>query len=127
MIYYKGGAKMMNPVLSREEYLAIRNGGEQRRDLQGGRIGQALGAVRFVFDHVQAVRGDPARGHQVFAVILQAVQPRGEDHGGVGEIQLPVPLAIIMIDRDPVGLVVVAQNGENAARLLFQNPDTFRF
>ena len=30
MIYYKDGAKMMRPVHSREEYLSLRNGGEQR-------------------------------------------------------------------------------------------------
>ena len=30
MIYYKDGAKMMRPVLNREEYMALRNGGEQR-------------------------------------------------------------------------------------------------
>ena len=29
MIYYKDGAKMMRPVLTREEYLGLRNGGEQ--------------------------------------------------------------------------------------------------
>ena len=28
MIYYKDGAKMMRPVLSREEYLQLRNSGE---------------------------------------------------------------------------------------------------
>jgi hypothetical protein len=31
MIYYKDGAKMMRPVLTREEYLSLRNGGEQRQ------------------------------------------------------------------------------------------------
>jgi len=30
MIYYKDGAKMMRPVLSREEYLKLRDGGEQQ-------------------------------------------------------------------------------------------------
>ena len=30
MIYYKDGAKMMRPVLTREEYLGLRNGGEQK-------------------------------------------------------------------------------------------------
>ncbi|MCK8621711.1 hypothetical protein [Prevotella sp. E13-27] len=31
MIYYKDGAKMMRPVLTREEYLGLRNGGEQKQ------------------------------------------------------------------------------------------------
>ena len=39
LIYCKDGAKMMRPVLSREEYLALRNGGEQQqlvRRIRGG-------------------------------------------------------------------------------------------
>ena len=40
MIYYKDGAKMMNPVLSKEEYLAIRNGGEQRDRVKRIRQGE---------------------------------------------------------------------------------------
>ena len=31
MIYYKDGAKMMRPVLSREEYLRLRGSAEQQR------------------------------------------------------------------------------------------------
>ena len=30
MIYYKDGAKMMRPIHNREEYLSLRNGGEQK-------------------------------------------------------------------------------------------------
>ena len=40
MIYYKDGVKMMNPVLTREEYLAIRNGGEQRERMKRIREGE---------------------------------------------------------------------------------------
>ena len=40
MIYYKDGKKMMNPVLSKEEYLAIRNGGEQRDRVKRIRQGE---------------------------------------------------------------------------------------
>ena len=39
MIYYKGGAKMMRPVLTREEYLSLRNGGEQRGIVKAVRQG----------------------------------------------------------------------------------------
>ena len=34
MIYYKDGVKMMRPVHTREEYLALRNGGEQQQLVQ---------------------------------------------------------------------------------------------
>ena len=34
MIYYKDGAKMMRPVHTREEYLTLRNGGEQQQLVQ---------------------------------------------------------------------------------------------
>ena len=40
MIYYKDGVKMMNPVLTKEEYLAIRNGGEQRERMKRIREGE---------------------------------------------------------------------------------------
>ena len=40
MIYYKDGAKMMRPVHSREEYLALRNGGEQQQLVQRIRGGE---------------------------------------------------------------------------------------
>ena len=40
LIYYKDGAKMMMPVLSKEEYMAIRNGGEQRERVKRIRGGE---------------------------------------------------------------------------------------
>ena len=40
MIYYKNGVKMMRPVLTREEYLALRNGGEQQQLVQRIRGGE---------------------------------------------------------------------------------------
>ena len=39
MIYYKDGAKMMRPVLTREEYLKLRNGGFQRENVERIRQG----------------------------------------------------------------------------------------
>ena len=39
MIYYKDGVKKMRPVHSREEYLALRNGGEQQSILKAVRSG----------------------------------------------------------------------------------------
>ena len=40
MIYYQDGKKMMMPVLSKEEYLAYRNGGEQRERVKRIRQGE---------------------------------------------------------------------------------------
>ena len=40
VIYYKDGAKRMRPVLTREEYLSLRNGGEQRRLVERIRAGE---------------------------------------------------------------------------------------
>ena len=39
-IYYKDGAKRMRPILTREEYLSLRNGGEQRRLVERIRAGE---------------------------------------------------------------------------------------
>ena len=40
VIYKQNGAKMMRPVLTREEYLALRNGGEQQQLVQRIRGGE---------------------------------------------------------------------------------------
>ena len=40
MIYYKDGAKMMRPVLTKEEYLTLRNGGEQQQLVKRIRSGE---------------------------------------------------------------------------------------
>ena len=40
LIYYKDGAKMMRPVLNREEYLRLRNGGQQKSNLSRIRKGE---------------------------------------------------------------------------------------
>ena len=40
MIYYKDGQKMMLPVLNKEEYMAIRNGGEQKDRVKRIRSGE---------------------------------------------------------------------------------------
>ena len=40
MIYYKDGVKMMRPIHTREEYVALRNGGEQRQLVQRIRGGE---------------------------------------------------------------------------------------
>ncbi|WP_288280998.1 hypothetical protein [uncultured Prevotella sp.] len=39
-IFYKDGAKRMRPILTREEYLSLRNGGEQRRLVERIRAGE---------------------------------------------------------------------------------------
>ena len=48
MIYYKDGAKMMRPVLTREEYLALRDGGEQRAIVAAVRAGDEQRKSRLV-------------------------------------------------------------------------------
>ena len=40
MIYYKDGQKMMMPILTKEEYMAIRNGGEQKERVKRIRSGE---------------------------------------------------------------------------------------
>ena len=48
MIYYKDGVKMMRPVLTREEYLSLRNGGEQKATLKAVRGGDEKQKSRLV-------------------------------------------------------------------------------
>ena len=40
LVYYKDGAKMMRPVLNREEYLRLRDGGQQKSNLSRIRQGE---------------------------------------------------------------------------------------
>ncbi|MBR1801431.1 MAG: hypothetical protein IJ767_08105, partial [Bacteroidaceae bacterium] len=48
MIYYKDGAKRMRPVLSRPEYLALRNSGEQIANVAAARVGDGVAKRRLV-------------------------------------------------------------------------------
>ena len=48
VIYYKDGAKMMRPVLSREEYLALRGSEKQRQTLKAIREGDEKQKHRLV-------------------------------------------------------------------------------
>ena len=48
MIYYKDGVKKMRPVHTREEYLALRNGGEQQAVVQAVRQGDESRKSRLV-------------------------------------------------------------------------------
>ena len=48
IIYYKDGAKMMRPVLTREEYLSLRDGGQQKEVLKAVRSGNARQKNRLV-------------------------------------------------------------------------------
>ena len=48
MIYYRDGVKMMRPVHTREEYLALRNGGEQQAVVQAVRQGDESRKSRLV-------------------------------------------------------------------------------
>ena len=48
MIYYKDGAKMMRPVLTREDYMALRSGGEQRAIVKAVRSGDEAQKRRLI-------------------------------------------------------------------------------
>ena len=48
MIFYKDGAKMMRPIQNREEYLALRNGGEQQSIIKAVRSGDDSRKSRLV-------------------------------------------------------------------------------
>ena len=48
IIYYKDGAKMMRPVQTREEYLALRNGGQQVNNVKRIRLGETALKPRLV-------------------------------------------------------------------------------
>ena len=77
LIYLKDGVKMMRPVLNREEYLRLRNGGQQRSNLS--RIRQ--GEVKLKGDLVQM--RDPEGFEDGFDVGMYGYRLQGA-RGSVG-------------------------------------------
>ena len=61
MIYYKDGAKMMRPVQTREEYLALRGSREQQRTLQAVRQGDAKQKSRLLQMNYSCLPGEDGR------------------------------------------------------------------
>ena len=61
IIYYKDGAKMMRPVLTREEYLSLRNGGQQKEVLKAVRSGNARQKNRLVQMNYSCIPGEDGK------------------------------------------------------------------
>ena len=61
VIYYKDGAKMMRPVQTREEYLALRGSREQQRTLQAVRQGDAKQKSRLLQMNYSCLPGEDGR------------------------------------------------------------------
>lgn len=60
-IYYKDGAKMMRPVLTREEYLALRGSQQQQRTLQAVRQGDERQKSRLLQMNYSCLPGEDGR------------------------------------------------------------------
>ena len=58
IIYYKDGAKMMRPVLTREEYLKLRDGGRQKEILAAVRAGNAEMKTKLVQMNYSCIPGE---------------------------------------------------------------------
>ena len=61
IIYYKDGAKMMRPILTRAEYLSLRDGGQQKEVLKAVRNGDVRQKNRLVQMNYVACRTRTAR------------------------------------------------------------------
>ena len=60
MIYYKNGAKMMRPILTREEYMTLRDSTEQQQTVKAVRSGDEARKQRLKQKIVEAkARGEP--------------------------------------------------------------------
>ena len=60
MIYYKNGAKMMRPILTREEYMTLRDSNEQQQTVKAVRSGDEARKQRLKQKIVEAkARGEP--------------------------------------------------------------------
>ena len=58
IIYYKDGAKMMRPVLTREEYMKLRDGGRQKETLAAVRAGEKERKTKLVQMNYSCIPGE---------------------------------------------------------------------
>ena len=93
MIYYKDGAKMMRPVLTREEYLGLRNGGEQK---------QLVAAIRSGNDEDGSLKGSKRMSTTV-----------GMDIDHLSKEEMPVVKERILQKKAELDLVML--DGEQAS------------
>ncbi len=106
MIYYKDGVKMMRPVHSREEYLALRNGGEQQSILKAVRSGDDSRKASLVQMNYSCLPNDDGtlKGSKRMSTTV------GMDIDHLTAEEMPVVRERILTKKDELGLRMLEES-----------------
>ena len=110
MIYYKDGAKMMRPVPTREEYLALRNGGEQQSIIKAVRSGDDSRKSRLVQMNYSCLPNDDGtlKGSTRMSTTV------GMDIDHVSREQMQPVMMRILSKKDELGLLLLEKSARGA-------------
>ena len=110
MIYYKDGAKMMRPVRQREEYLALRNGGEQQSIVKAVRGGDDSKKCRLVQMNYSCLPN--ADGTLKGSTTMSTTVGMDIDHVGIEQMQ--TLLTHMLSKKDELGLLMLEKSARGA-------------
>ncbi len=110
MIYYKDGAKMMRPVHTRKEYLALRNGGEQQQILKAVRSGDESRKSQLVQMNYSCLSNDDGtlKGSKRMSTTV------GMDIDHLTAEEMPVVRERILSKKDELGLLMLEESARGA-------------
>jgi len=121
VIYYKDGAKMMRPVLSRPEYLALRNGGDQVQTVAAIREGDTSLKHKLVQMNYSCLPNEDGslKGSKTMSTTV------GMDIDHLTAEEMPVVKERILQKKDELGLGMLEESARGYGyHLVFQRrPD----
>ena len=106
IVYKQNGAKMMRPVCTREEYLALRNGGEQQDILKAVRQGDESRKNRLVQMNYSCLPNDDGtlKGSKRMSTTV------GMDIDHLKAEEMPVVRERILSKKDELGLLMLEES-----------------
>ena len=128
MIFMKGGAKMMRPILTREEYLAQRDGGDQKPYLKRIRAGEEKLKNQLVQTNYSCLPNEDGslkgskRLSTTVGMDIDFVAPKDlsaeEQQAWLSERMAEVP-ELVMSKKDELGLKMFEQSATKGYHLVF--------
>ncbi len=106
MIFYEDGAKRMRPVLSREAYMSLRNGGEQRQLVAAIRSGNAALKHKLVQMNYSCLPNDDCtlKGSKTMSTTV------GMDIDHLTPEEMPQVKERILAKKDTLGLLMLEES-----------------
>ena len=110
LIYYKDGAKMMRPILSREEYLALRDSEKQKAIVKAVRGGDEKLKMRLAQMNYSCLPGE--EGHLKGATRMSTTVGMDVDHINAEEMESVKER--ILEKREELGLLMLEKSARGA-------------